>query len=74
MTNEHLTMKYHLHVTQRVRGLFGTAFTFQTQRPSISVMKNLLTCLDNIPVLINFIVFHTFVNIYVEKCSGLEYI
>lgn len=56
-----------------MRGLFGTTFTLQTQRPSISVMRNLSTCLGNRTILINLIIFHTFIDVYLEKCSRFEY-
>lgn len=55
-----------------MRDLFETIFPLQTQRPSISRMKNLFPYLANIPILINLIVFYAFTNLYVEKRSGLE--
>lgn len=32
-------MKYHEHVTQRVKGLFGTTLTLVTQNVSMSVFQ-----------------------------------
>lgn len=57
-----------------MKGLFGIALTLVTQKVSISGMKKMFASLDNILILINLIVFHKVIHLYVEKCSGLEYI
>lgn len=57
-----------------MKGLFGTTFTLEAQKTSMSGKKTLFTSLYNLLILINLIVFHTVVNMYVERYSGLEYI